>query len=326
MRNPDTATPGPWGAGIIVDNEQEMRRILLLEEVAGPIAPAWINEKLILLRVAWSRIVFSDLIVDVEAGAIVFHEMVNDGTTVWQQFHEACGGACPCVPGSPAPPAASPQDSGNMPTAVPGADAVIGLAVLPTIFGPPQRGGVVAAESPVPVPVYAAPERGAQKLAELVAIADFEYREYTYEAAAAVVYERRPGWYRIGIRARLESGQETAWISAQSSSGFLGLADLLVGSQAYLNEHWDGYIWTAPVDGMRTGPSILKRDRDPRAREEYAVRVSEVRKVDDGVWLRVETVRGACDGSAPAATVDAGWVPAYGGNGDLVAWFHSRGC
>jgi hypothetical protein len=216
-------------------------------------------------------------------------------------------------------------EGGLMPGAIPGAEAVIGLVLLPTIFGPPEQGGGVPAATPVPVPIYDSPEGGARKLAELVLIADFEYREYTYEGAAAVVYEQVPGWYRIGISAPLEPRRSTAWISAKSAGDFLGHGDLLVGRQAYLNEHWDGYVWTAPVDGMRTGLSPLKRDRDPNAREEYAARVLEARAVGDGVWLKVETVRGACDGGEPAV-VDSGWIPAYGAEGDLVAWLHPRGC
>ena len=335
VRNPDTTTASPWGAGVIVDNERDARLLLLVEDVAGPIAPQWINEKLIMLRLAWGRVIFSDLIVDVEAGTIVFHETVNDGTIAWQQFQEACGGACPCdagdtgaatPPADPAPPVLTPPQNGIMPVAVPGDGAVIGLVLLPTIFGPPEQGGVVPAANPVPVPVYDAPEGGARKLAELVLIADFEYHEYAYEGAAAVAYEQAPGWYRIGIRAPLEPRRSTAWISAKSVGGFLGLGALLVGAQAYLNENWDGYVWTAPVDGMRTGLSVLKRDRDPNARQEYAARVLEVREVGDGVWLRVETVRAACAGSDPPTVVDSGWVPAYAGNGALAVWFHSRGC
>jgi hypothetical protein len=335
VRNPDTTTTGPWGAGVIVDNEREKRLVLLIEEVAGLIAPHWINEKLILLRVAWGHAVFSDLIVDVERGEIVFHEQVHDGTIAWQQFQESCAGVCPCdvvgadvapKPTELVPPVLTPSEGGSMPAATPGEGAVIGLVLLPTIFGPPERGGVVPAAKPVPVPVYETAEGGGRKLAELAAIDDFEYREYTYEGAAAVVYERRPGWYRIGIRAPLESGHDTAWISAKSTGGFLGLADLLVGSQAYLNEHWDGYVWTAPVQGMRTGLSKLKRDHDPNAREEYAARILAVREVGAGIWLRIETVRAACVESDPTAVVDAGWVPAYGGSGNLVAWFYSRGC
>lgn len=269
-------SPAPTSAGVIVDNERETRLVLLIEDVAGPIAPHWINEKLILVRVAWGRLVFSDLIVDVERGEVVFHELVRDGTLAWHQFQESCGGVCPCgvdgtvagTPTGPVPPALTPPEGGIMPAATPGEGAVIGLVLLPTIFGLPQQGGVVPAADPAPVPVYETPEGGARKLAELGAIGDFEYREYTYEGAAAVVYERRPGWYRIGIRAPLDSGRDTAWVSAKSAGDFLGLADLLVGTQAYLNEQWDGYLWTAPVEGQRTGLSELKRGRDPDAREE----------------------------------------------------------
>lgn len=319
VRNPDTAKPGPWGAGIIVDTGKEKRLTLLIENVAQPVAPRWINEKLIMLRIVWGRIAFSDLIVDVERGEIIFHEQVNDGTIAWQQARESCEGACPCggTPVAAEEPPTRPVD-GIMPAATPGDGAIIGLLLLPTIFGPPEQGGVVPADQPVPVPVYEAPEGGAKKLAELGRIEDFEYREYTYEGAAAVVYEQRPGWYRIGIRAALEHGRSTAWISAKSAGEFLGLGDFLVNAQTYLNEHWDGYVWTAPENGMRTGLSRLKRERAPQAREEYAVHIQEIREIGDGVWFKVETLRGACQGNS--TVVDRGWVPAYSADGALVAW------
>ena len=321
VRNPDTTKPRPWGAGIIVDNERKQRLTLLIEDVAQPIAPRWINEKLIQMRVSWGRVAFSDLILDVERAEIIFHERVHDGAIAWRQFQENCGGECPCSgDGAQAPP-----DPGVMPAATPGEDALIGLVLLPGIFGPPERGGVLPAANPVAVPIYDAPEGGARKLAELEEIDDFEYREYTYEGGAAVVYERRPGWYRIGVRAAMETDRTSAWLSAKSAGALLDLSDLLVGSQAYLNEHWDGYVWTAPEGGMRGGLSKLKRNRDPNAREEYAARVVDVREIGDGVWLQIEMLSGSCSGGAPSV-VDSGWVPAYAESGDLVAWLNARGC
>ena len=74
---------------------------------------------------------------------------------------------------------------------------------------------------------------------------------------------------------------------------------------------------------MRTGLSGLKRDQPDN--DEYAVRIDEVREIDGGVWLQVETLTGQCEAATPTA-VDRGWVPAYSGRGALTAWFYSRGC
>jgi hypothetical protein len=82
-------------------------------------------------------------------------------------------GASAGAPAAAEQPVLTPPEGGIMPGAIPGAEAVIGLVLLPTIFGPPEQGGVVPAANPVPVPIYDSPEGGARKLAELVLIADF---------------------------------------------------------------------------------------------------------------------------------------------------------
>lgn len=207
VRNPDTTGPGPWGAGLIVDVEQAERLALVFDDIAQPIQPRWINEKLIFVRAAWGRIAFSDLILDVEKRELVYHERAVYGQAAFEQAQQARGGRCPCEEISP-PPADQPA---NMPAASPGPDALIGLLTLPSIFGPPETGGVVPATQPVPVPVYDAPTAGARKLGEPGTPEVFEFREYTYEGAAAVVYAERPGWYQIGL-----ADGSRAWLSATS--------------------------------------------------------------------------------------------------------------
>lgn len=96
VQTPDTSQPGPWKAALFIDAEGDTWPTLLVEEVAGPIQPRWINEKLIFVRVVWGRIAFSDLILDVEKGELVYHEQARDGQIVYQQFQQGCEGKCPC--------------------------------------------------------------------------------------------------------------------------------------------------------------------------------------------------------------------------------------
>jgi len=316
VRNPDTSQPGPWGAGVVVDVERERRPVLLLDDVAGPVAPRWINEKLIYLRVPWGRVVFSDLILDVERAELIFHEQVRYGDSAYAQAQQACAGSCPCDPTAVL--TALPAD---MPVALPNEHAMIGLVTLPTIFAPAESGGVAVAARPVPVPVYAAPKAGAVKLGEPGAPDDFEVREYTYEGGAVVAYEQRPGWYRIG----LSEGRQV-WLSAKSAGEFFAIERLLVRRLAYLNRQWDGYTWASPVTYERSGLSPLKTDRDATAADEIPARILESRRIGEGLWLLVETLdRSPCNGATPRV-VDRGWIPAYAGDGSLVAGYHARGC
>ncbi|MBD3369533.1 hypothetical protein GF402_04130 [Candidatus Fermentibacteria bacterium] len=53
----------------------------------------WINEKLLFFRVWWGRIAGSDLIIDVEAESIIWHEMVWWGGQAFQQYQQAADDA-----------------------------------------------------------------------------------------------------------------------------------------------------------------------------------------------------------------------------------------
>lgn len=100
-RNPDTTVPGPWDVEITIDVERPVPVRLALRDVAGPVAPRWLNEKLVFLRAAWGRVLFTDLIVDAEAGTIRYQEVVHDGTLAWQQYRGQCLGQCPCLSTEP---------------------------------------------------------------------------------------------------------------------------------------------------------------------------------------------------------------------------------
>lgn len=325
-RNPDTTQPGPWGAALIVDAPGAPRRSLLIEDVGAPIAPRWLNERLIFLRIAWGRAVFSDVILDTRSGTLRYHEQAHDGRNAFDQYQAICRGACPCDPEA----AMNPDDPSRFsveappPAARPGARSMIGLLLLPNIFGPPETGGVIPADDPQPLAVYAAPDPKAEPALRLSELAHFEYREYTYEGAAAVVYEQRPGWYAISLR---EQSLTRGWVRAADAGEFLPLARLLPNRLAYLNAHWDGHLWSQPAGGQRTAQvSRLVEGHAPDASDEHAVNILEARSIGDGLWLHVETLEHSpCNGGTPNV-VDRGWIPAYAASGELVAGYYSRGC
>lgn len=325
VRNPDTSQPGPWGAAVVVDTGKPQRPALFIEDVSGPLHPRWLNERLLFLRVPWGRVMFSDLILDVESATLRYHELAQDGRAAYEQFREACGGRCPCA----ADDAGAEEEKrfttdAPIPLSTPGADALTGLLELPTVFGPPETGGVVAAEQPRAVAIYAAPDDSTPPITTLVELEDFEYREFTYEGAAAVVYRQRPDWYEIGVRL---PDRKKAWLRAGDAGDFMPVGELLTGRLAYLNEHWDGHLWADAGSGRRSGePSRLIAPSPHDTRAELAVRILETRSVGDGLWLRVETMEENECVRADSPVVDRGWIPAYSATGQLVAWFFSRGC
>ena len=56
-----------------------------------PTRAHWINEKLIFIRVYWGRILGTDMIFDTDKNEFIYREMVYDGTTFYQQTHQALG-------------------------------------------------------------------------------------------------------------------------------------------------------------------------------------------------------------------------------------------
>ena len=96
LREADHKRAGPWCAHVLIYNERPYLLTLAFDDVRQLDSLAWINEKLLFVRVWWGRIAATDLIIDVEAEKIVFAEMVQWGEIAFQQYKEQCGGRCPC--------------------------------------------------------------------------------------------------------------------------------------------------------------------------------------------------------------------------------------
>lgn len=146
---------------------------------------------------------------------------------------------------------------------------------------------------------------------------DLETREHGYEELSAVVYETRPGWYRV--RCHGESDRE-AWLAAADAGTFRPLEELVQHGLAYLTPEWDRSLYQRP---RRTAASHLVRV----AAEQPDITVADATDVDGEIWLLVIVYdEGRCTAAEPAAVLDAGWTPAHSTKGEVTAWFYSRGC
>jgi hypothetical protein len=98
---PERATAGD-AAVVLVDVERpELLRIEVTAVVTAP-TPIWVSEKLLFLRVIHGRVQFTDLLIDVESGTVLYQESARYGQLVFEQFQQACRGECPCPPDAPA--------------------------------------------------------------------------------------------------------------------------------------------------------------------------------------------------------------------------------
>ena len=205
----------------------------------------------------------------------------------------------------------------------PGEPRLTGLVELPGLFGtidPDGPPGALLPADPVPVPLFADPDAGSPRIALVSSPGSLEWREFDYEAAAAVAYGEERGWVRVALRD--DGGHRYGWVPPEHHGTVHGLADLLEHGLAYLTPGWDGLLRDVPS----TASASARIDRaDPGAFVD--VNVIETLEAGDITWLKVEVLGpGRCE-MAGSPTVEAtGWVPALAADGRTAAWFHSRGC
>jgi hypothetical protein len=188
---------------------------------------------------------------------------------------------------------------------------IVGLLELPTLLDG-ENGATPAVRKPLAVyanPTESNPSASVRDARGLLT------REVSYEQPSAVVRERRSGWFRIAL-----AGGGSGWVRAEDAGKFHPVAELLSNRLTYLTEHWDGWVWPASGAGHPA-----KQEKRAAGREQPA-RITGSEVVGDSLWLQVEVLDGdPCEGGAPNV-VHAGWIPAYTPDGELTAWFHSRGC
>lgn len=91
--DPDFSAPPPWNTRIVIENERPDAVVVELRNHGNASAYAvWVNEKLVLVRVWWGRVLGADLLVDAEKGEIVWKETARGGDAAFEQSR---GQACP---------------------------------------------------------------------------------------------------------------------------------------------------------------------------------------------------------------------------------------
>jgi hypothetical protein len=146
---------------------------------------------------------------------------------------------------------------------------------------------------------------------------DLETREHGYEELSAVVYDTKPGWYRIRCHS---NGGTFAWLAAADGGTFHSLEELVQHGLAYLTAEWDRSLYQRP---RRTAASHRVRV----VAQQPDIAVADTVVVDGELWLLVIVYgEGRCTAEEPAPVLDAGWTPAHSLGGALTAWFYSRGC
>lgn len=297
---------------LYIYSEQGRVTRFYIEQAQMPLTPQWINEKLVFVRVVWGRTVFTDMMIDAENGEILYQEEARAGQNAFEQYKQICGNTCPCDPNvltSVTPPVSAPAEG-----------EVIGHLQLNTVLN--HRDAAASynktARSPISVYVDVAGDKvEITKVSDANAILTNGHDEWQ----SALVYDREPGWYQIGLAGE---GRRKVWVREVDAQGFTSMPEQLRGSLAYLGKHWDGRIWAAPNgDG---GYTVSALHSSAAEHPEYAAEIIDIRNTETGPWLKV-TIHEDDDCTRGQNTiVDEGWVPAWSSDGKLVGGYYPRGC
>ena len=284
---------------LLVDTEQHRRLRLQLTEPAYPPTSRWINEKLIFVRSHWGRQLGSDLIVDVERGAVIYHEALREGSLAFEQYRQACGGQCPCPEGPESESAVTSVTQATPPSSNDPDEDGLRLTGLVRPGGEPLDALLL----------YAAPSVNASRIAANGSA--LRQREASYETPALSVYGRRPGWLRL----RLKTGVYV-WAEARELGEFLPYRALIADRLQHLAADWDGRLWDQPGGVAQSAA----------AAGEQAVELLELRRVDGRLWARVGLYeRSPCEGGDGTLRA-SGWVAVHDATGEPLLWYWSRGC
>lgn len=285
------------GARLRIDVEQGRQWLLDLRGAAWQPEVRWVNEKLLFVRVHWGRIQASDLIIDVEQGTLLLHELADNGQIAWEQFQQACGGRCPC----------EQMINGASVDADPLRGApLLGLGEIAAV-------GEGVEELPAPLLVRQRPETGTAARA-VRSLAEFATRELSYEQPALLVYAVEGNWLQVA----LADGQRL-WVSSDEVR-LHPLEVVVLRRLSYLSRDWDGKVWSEPG-------AALTAELPPRPGVERSVRVRDARRHQGRSWLQVDIYdRSECESGPPPQLIASGWVPAHQASGEPLVWFYSRGC
>lgn len=290
---------------LYIASEQDRVTRFYIEQAMLPVTPRWINEKLVFARIAWGRIVFTDIIIDAESGELLYQEEARDGQIAYDQFQQACGGTCPCDE--------TALSDAQPPVSKPAKGEIVGHLRIDRLL---NREGPVRDGLPVHVDV----DGSMQEIARITDPAGI-VTDGNEEWESALVYARRPGWYQIRLAG---AGQRLGWVKAADTDAFISLPELLRDRLSYLGRNWDGRIWHSP-DG--SGGFALSALHDPGlTRPEHAITVTSIKETPTGTWLHVQLHKNADCTRSDETLVETGWVPAWSDKGLPVGGFYAKGC
>ncbi len=167
------------------------------------------------------------------------------------------------------------------------------------------------------VTVYSTPNSGATVLLKLSRVDDVDSVDVSCGIHAAVVYDRRPGWYQIKTRAG------RGWVAQAESGVFTAVEDLVRDTRSYLivAPQWNRLLFRQPslsaASVTATAPAT-----DVQAGQVPAT-LLEWKWVEGQVWIKIRIHPLSFDD--PASIEDqksgtVGWLPAYHEN-QFIMWF-----
>jgi hypothetical protein len=83
--DPDyTSTKEPWNTSLFIHSGGKTDRVLRVDilDHGNTLTANWINEKLLFVEVWWGRFASSDVILDVDQGKVLYHELANHIETI----------------------------------------------------------------------------------------------------------------------------------------------------------------------------------------------------------------------------------------------------
>ena len=196
----------------------------------------------------------------------------------------------------------------------------------------PAVGGVSESDARVerrPVALRSKPTSKAPVARMLAGGTVLEYVEHRYEEMAALVYERRDGWYRVGY---LDGERGSAWLSPEDAGRFTTLYDLLQDRMHHMTETWDRRLYRRP--GVGDDYQVVEEEKGHARRSGWTghhmdAELVKLSKVGKDRWAMVVILREGercTTAHGLEAVVAAGWVPVFGATGKPNIWFYARGC
>lgn len=193
----------------------------------------------------------------------------------------------------------------------------------------PAADGVSESEASVerrPVVLRSEPTPKAPVARVLAGDPVLEYVESRYEQRAALVYERRDGWYRVGY---LDGERRSAWLAPQDAGRFTSLDDLFRDRLHHMTETWDRRLYRRP--GIGNDYQVVEKKLSTPLEEDdetdaELVKLSEIGKDRWAMIVILREGERCSTGHGRETVVAAGWVPVFGAHGKPNIWFFARGC